>query len=117
MTLQTTKAQAADDRDILFETGLPWIDAATFTPLVGDAVSLNVVHDIGNLVEPQIFDTKISDTQNRVKYLISDMATAPVGRTSNRAGDVFTINSTDYEVVTIDERNNYHLTCLVMEKV
>lgn len=81
MALITLKEQAADDRELLFETGLPWIDAAVFTPLVGDPVSLNVVHDINNLVEPPVYDTKVTSIQNRVKYKINDLATEPICRT------------------------------------
>jgi hypothetical protein len=116
MALQTLKQQHAADQDLMYATGLPWIDPALFKPTVGDQVSLNVAHDIGNYTEPETYETKIVGKQNRIKYQISKLAVEPASQTQNRDGDVFEINSVDYEVITIEERDNHSVTCLARVK-
>jgi hypothetical protein len=114
--LATLKEQAENDINMFMETGLPWIDEATFTPQVGNPVSLNVIFEKEQFLGLDELSTQVSDLQYRVEALISDLGQIPVAKTTNRPGDFFTINGIDYEVTGEVERNNKFIVLAVKQK-
>ena len=98
---------------MFFETGLPWIDQAVFTPQVGDPVSLNVIIEREENFSLDDFETRISGVQYRLESLYADLGQVPVARTPNRPGDFFTVDGVKYEVTQIEERENKFIVCAV----
>ena len=114
--MSTLKEQAEIDINMFMETGLPWVDAAVFTPQVGDPVSLNVILEKEEVYSPDDFSTRISDEKYRVEMLFADIGQTPIARTPTRDGDIFTINSVDYEVTEVSDRDNKFIVCSVRVK-
>jgi hypothetical protein len=114
--LATLKEQAATDIDMFMATGLPWIDQATFTPQTGEPVSVNVIFEREQYMDPEDYSTQVSSLQYRVEALIKDLGQIPVAKTSDRPGDFFTIDSLKYEVTAVVERNN-NFVVLAVRKI
>jgi len=101
---------------MFMETGLPWVDQAVFTPQVGDPVSLNVIFEQEQYEVYNELETQVTGIQYRVEMLIADIGQTPIARTPTRDGDIFTINSVDYEVTEISDRDNKFIVCSVRVK-
>lgn len=114
--MSTLKEQAAIDIDMFMETGLPWVDAAVFTPQVGDPVSLNVIFEQNLYAEYGDISTKVSELEYRIECLFADIGQVPIAATPSRKGDYFTVNSVDYEVTEIADRNNKFIVCAVKQR-
>jgi hypothetical protein len=111
--VSTLKEQAEVDINMFMETGLPWVDEAVFTPQVGEPVSLNVIFEQNLYSEYGDIATKVSELEYRVECLFADIGQVPIAATPSRKGDHFTINSVDYEVTEIADRNNKFIVCAV----
>lgn len=101
---------------MFMETGLPWVDAGVFTPQVGDPVSLNVILEKEEVYSPDDFSTRISDQKYRVEMLFADIGQVPIARTPTRDGDIFLINSVEYEVTEVANQDNKFIVCSVRVK-
>lgn len=76
-------------------------DSATFTPAVGDAVSLYVVVSDEILVQPGNYDSNIHATATRISFALAD-----IGREPNR-GEIFLVDSTTYTCKAVEFNNGY----------
>jgi hypothetical protein len=82
---------------------------ATYTPLVGDAVSLRVFFDQETYVDPAGFTAATWTQRKTIEVKLDDLTDEP------NAGDTFLIGSTTY-TVTADEPENDGYTVKVVVK-
>jgi hypothetical protein len=90
-------------------------DIGIFTPAVGDPVSCQIRFDKELLSGPDGLETIITDEELRIKVIRSEVGQIPVPRTPTRPGDIFTLDSIDYEVSGIVDQDNVFVTCAVQE--
>jgi hypothetical protein len=109
--LPTLKEQAEADINLFMETGLPWVDQAVFTPQTGDPVSLNVIFEQDQDLEFEGYENRSTELKYRIESLIADLGQIPIAATTTRNGDIFTINSVEYEVTAITDQDNFTVTC------
>ena len=93
MSEETTFDNLADD---LFDTMAP---SATFTPLVGNPVSLNVSLVSEMDFQPGGYESSVHDVTKTIEYLFDD-----IGREVKR-GEKFLIGSTTYTVEAVLEND------------
>ena len=91
-------------------------EAGTYTPAVGDPVSVKVRIDKETLTEPDGLEMLVIGEEIRAKALLDEIGQDPVARTPSRIGDSFTVGSTVYEVTAIVEKDNHFVTCAVKER-
>ena len=101
---------------MFMETGLPWVDAAVFTPQVGDPVSLNVIFEKEQSEFPNDWETRSTEKQYRIECLIADIGQIPIAKAGSRSGDYFTIDGVKYEITNIDDTNTTFIDCAVKIK-
>lgn len=102
MTLKTLKAQALTDMAVMFDTKLPNVENATFTPLVGLPISCTVIKRLEGDYLPDGYEARIADQIVTIKYQLSEIYRDVL------TGEIFTIGGEDYEVVSMsDERSDY----------
>jgi hypothetical protein len=92
-------------------------DAGTFTPDGGAPVELQLKVDQDTHVEPDGYSTAITSDELRMKALISELCQEPVGKTPNRAGDMFRLDGVVYETISIVDKDNYFITCAVRKVI
>lgn len=121
--MSTLKQQDQADVYLFLDSGMPWVRSAIFTPLVGDPVTTNsqgnpltVIFEQERYDSPDDYETRFNEMQYRIETLIVDVG-IPISRTPNRDGDVFTIESVDYEVTGIDSADTTWVTCACKVKV
>ena len=77
---------------------------ATFTPAVGDAVSLSVEYQEYTDIQPTGYDSSVPVTRRTITYLKADLSAEP------NVDETFTISGTAYKVKTIEESDPWFQT-------
>jgi len=83
--------------------------SATFTPAVGDAVTLNVEYQEYTDMQPTGYDSMVPVTRYTITYLRADLAAEP------NVDETFTIAGTAFKVKTIEESDPWFQTVGVHE--
>ena len=78
--------------------------AATFTPAVGDAVSLNVALNLVTELQPGGLEAQAWGSETTIEYLLSD-----IGREADR-DETFVVAGTTYTVQDVDKNDGIFVT-------
>lgn len=81
--------------------------SATYTPSVGDAVTLNVLLDKGVQMQPGPYEAQAHAQGVTISALLSELGKEP------DRDETFTIGATTYTILTVLENDNLFVRCSV----
>jgi len=85
-----------------------FMQTATFTPAVGDPVSIKVEFLEDEATEPVGLESEVAMTRRTIQFLMADLAAEP------NVDETFTIGVTAYKVKNIELRDNWFMTVSVI---